>query len=572
MNVDRALDAQRALWTVIWLAVVSVGLNTWSSWSLWSGFSVVAPSLILVGLVGAALVWMLPARHQGDLEHAAVGVALTTVVVTYAPSMLAARYFNTDAAAFNQRATWLLAHGKNPYAAVFRGANVALSNAASYWTYLLNGGHVNQVSYPAGSFVLQLPLQWLGVHSLGTNWLDLAAWLAASLFLYFVSPPSARWLAPLLLLTSVYTFSFAHGGTDALFVPFLMVAAYRWDSFVVDGARWTRWLGPLALGVACSIKQTPWFCVPFFVLGIVIESSSHERRVGRDVVSYLAAVALPFVLINLPFALWSPAQWWHGTMLPLSEPLVPDGQGLVTLTTHGLLHVLYPERLQFAAALALVALLVAYWRWYPTLKFTWLFLLPIVLFLPSRSLSSYLVDFVPVALVMALTTSRVAARTPRRGRRWYVVVPIVLSLGLAASAFVGTPLTVRLDDVHVTRVGLRFTTMSLTLTNHTSEPLSPHVLVVVGSSHPVGFWSFVGAPQGVTLGAHQVGTFVLRAPPLMYTPARHENWLVEVTSSSPAFLVTTPSLRWQRGPDHSLNGDHVSAVSNTRQPRARVRG
>ena len=572
MNTDRVLDAQRALWTVVWLAVVSVGLNTWSSWSLWSGFSVVAPALILVGSVGVALVWTLPAQRQGDLEHAAVGVALATVVVTYAPSMLAARYFNTDAAAFNQRATWLVAHGKNPYAAIFRGATVALSHAASYWTYLLNGGHVNQVSYPAGSFVLQLPLQWLGVHSLGTNWLDLAAWLSASVFLYFVSPPSARWLAPLLLLTSVYTFSFAHGGTDALFIPFLMVAGYRWDRFVVEGARWTRWLGPLALGVACSIKQTPWFSVPFFVLGIALESSSHERRVGRDVASYFAAVALPFAVINLPFALWSPSQWWHGITLPLSEPLLPDGQGLVTLTTHGLLHVLYPERLQFAAALALVALLVAYWRWYPTLKSAWLFVLPIVLFLPSRSLSSYLVDFVPAALVMALTTRRVAPRDVCPRRHWYVVVPVALSLALAVSAFVGSPLGVRLNDVHVTRVGLRFTTMSLTLTNNTATPLTPHVLVVVGSSHPVGFWSFVGSPEGVTLGAHQEGTFVLDAPPLMYTPARHENWLIEVTSSSPAFLVTTPSLRWQRGPDHSLNGDRVSAVSSTRETRARVRG
>lgn len=572
MNADRALDAQRALWTVVWLAVVSVGLNTWSSWGLWSGFNVVAPVLILVGLVGVALVWTLPAQHQGELEHVAVGVALATVVVTYAPSMLAARFFNTDAAAFNQRATWLLAHGKNPYAAIFSGANVALSHAATYWTYLLNGGHVDQVSYPAGSFVLQLPLQWLGVHSLGTNWLDLAAWLSASLLLYFVSPPSARWLAPLLLLTSVYTFSFAHGGTDALFIPFLMVAALRWDRFVIEDARWTRWLAPLALGVACSIKQTPWFCVPFFVLGIALESSSHERRVGRDVASYLAAVALPFALINLPFVLWSPSQWWHGTMLPLREPLVPDGQGLVTLTTHGLLHVLYPERLQFAAALALVALFAAYWRWYPTLKSTWLFVLPIVLFLPSRSLSSYLVDFVPAALVMALTTRRVVARARGPQRRWYVVGPAALSLVLAVSAFVGTPLSIRLNDVHVTRVGLRFTTMSLTLTNYTSTPLTPHVLVIVGSSHPVGFWSFVGAPEGVTLGAHQARTYVVRAPQLMYTPARHENWLIEVTSSSPAFVVTTPSLRWQRGPNHSLNADRISAVSSTRATRARVRG
>lgn len=551
MDSTRSFDAQRALWSMVWLSVVSVGINTWSQWSQWSGFTIVAPVLILVGTIGVVCVWTLPARLHRHLEHLSIAVALTTVIVTYAPSMLAARYFTTDAAAFNQRATWLLAHGRNPYEAVFRASNVALSHAASYWTYLLNGGHVDRVSYPAGSFVLQLPLQLLGVHHLGTNWLDLGAWLGASLFLYLVSPLNARWLAPLLLLTSVYTFSFAHGGTDALFVPFLMIAAYRWDDFVQPTARWTRWVSPLALGVACSIKQTPWFTVPFFVVGVALESSHLQRRVGRDVATYVATVAVPFVAMNAPFFVWSPSHWWRGATLPLRDPLIPDGQGLVTLATHGLVHVLYLPRLQGAAGLALVTLLLVYWFWYPTLKSVWLFALPLVLFLPSRSLSSYLVDFVPAALVMALTSRPAAPRTRRR-RRWSVAVPATLSFVLALSAFIGSPLAIRVNDVRVTRVGLRFTTMSLTLTNHTTSAISPHVMVVVGSSHPVGFWRFVGAPRGVTLGPGQRRTFTLRAPQLMYTPARHENWLVEVTSSSPAFIVTTPAQRWLRGPTHPL--------------------
>ena len=552
MELERAIDSRRALWTLVWFAVMSVGINSWSSWSQWPGFAIVAPLVTLVGAIGVSLVWLVPPHWTSRLEHAAVGVAMSSVVVTYAPSMLVERFFNTDAAAFNQRATWLLARGRDPYAAVFHGSSLALDHAASYWTYLLNGGHVDQVSYPAGAFVLQWPLQVLGVTRLGTNWLDLAAWLAASLLLYVWSPAAAKWLAPLLLLTSVFTFSFAHGGTDALFVPFMIIAAYRWDDFVVAHApRWTRWLSPVALGVACSIKQTPWFSLPFFVLGIAMESSLLGRRPLRDAARYVGWVALPFLVINLPFIVWSPSAWLRGTTLPMSEPLIPDGQGLVTLVTHGVATVLHPQRLQLAAVLVLVIMLWAYQRWYAALKPVWLFALPLVLFVPSRSLSSYLVDFVPAAFVAALSTRRVVV--PRRRVPWSMGVAAFAALALMVSSFLGSPLGVRLDHVSATRVGLRFTTMSLTLVNHTNGVVHPHVLVQVGSSHPVGFWTFVGHPGGVALGAKATKTYELLAPAAMYTPARHESWLVEVTSASPSFVVTSGTLTWHRGPTHPLS-------------------
>ncbi|MDE3008159.1 MAG: hypothetical protein KGJ10_03940 [Acidobacteriota bacterium] len=575
MNDTSTLDARHALWTLVWFAVMSVGINTWSSWSQWSGYAIVAPLVTLIGAVGVVAVWVVPPSKRTQLEHLAFVVALGTVIVAYAPAMLAERFFNTDAAAFNQRAVWLLAHGRNPYQAVFHGANLALSYAPNFWTYLLNGGHVDQFSYPAGAFILQWPLQVLGVTHLATNWLDLAAWLAASILLYRLAPPSVNWLAPLLLLTSVFTFSFAHGGTDALFVPFLLVAAYRWDDFVrVPAGTWSRWLSPVALGLACSIKQTPWFAVPFFLLGIAQEARLASYPVARSVARYVAWVALPFVVVNLPFALLSPGAWWRGMTLPLREPLIPDGQGLVTLVTHGVASTLHLAPLQIGAALAVVTLLVVTWRWYPVMKHAWLFALPLVLYLPSRSLSSYLVDFIPAAFVASLTTRAVAVPPPaRRTSAWLALGTFGLSLAFIVSAFVGAPLSVRVDHVNVTRVGLRFTRIELTLVNHTSGAVRPHVLVVVGSSHPVGFWTFVGHPGGVLLAPHAHERFWLRAPAEAYAPARHENWLVEVTSASPAFIVTTPARQWRRGPDRSLSDAHaLASPSSALESGARVRG
>jgi hypothetical protein len=267
MEPERASILTRSIWTFVWFAVVSVGTNAWWSWGSWSGFSVVGPCITLFGLAGMIAVWTVSPSHHRSFEHVSFFASLAAVALTNGPVLATTKYFYTDSAAFNQLATQLLVKGHNPYAATFRGSMLQLNHPANFWTYTLSGGHVDKVSYPAGSFVIQAPFQLLGLHHLGADWIDLFAWLVAAVILYVVSPWYAKWLSPLLLLTSLFTFTFVHGGTDALFVPFMMLAALRWDDFVVRlGPRWSRWLGPVALGIACSIKQTPWFSVPFFVV------------------------------------------------------------------------------------------------------------------------------------------------------------------------------------------------------------------------------------------------------------------------------------------------------------------
>ena len=62
------------------------------------------------------------------------------------------------------------------------------------------------------------------------------------------------------------------------------------------------------------------------------------RRPVRMVVRYLAIVVGIFAVVNLPFVIWRPAAWARGTFLPFLQPLVADGQGLVTLALHGIAH------------------------------------------------------------------------------------------------------------------------------------------------------------------------------------------------------------------------------------------
>jgi uncharacterized membrane protein len=546
---DRTPVLTRSIWTFVWFAILAVGTNAWGSWSIWSGFSVIGPVIALMGVVGMVLVWVIPDSHYRGFEHVSFGASIATVLLANGPLLATNHDFNTDSAAFNQRAMQLLVKGKDPYTARFKASHLLLKNATHFWTYTLNGTHVDKLSYPAGALVLQTPFLLLGLRHLTTDWVDLFAWFAAAAILYVVSPRNEKWLAPLLVLASMFTFLFANGDTDAMFVPFMMLAALRWDDFITrTGPKWTRWLGPVSLGIACSIKQMPWFTVPFFLVGIAIEANAHGVPVARTLARYVGFVAAPIVAINLPFFIWSPGAWLHGTFLPLTQPLIPDGQGLVSLATHGVARVVHPMDLQLAAALLLVGLLASFVIWYPKMKRAWLFALPLILFVPSRSLSTYLVDFIPAAFVIVLTTTRVPEVNSLEVRPWLrrgvVAVPTMLAIVAATFAFLSPPLGVKLDKYSSVDDNQYFGDMKVTLHNNTDQAITPHVMVVVGSDHPDGFWRPNTRSGSLTVAAHETVTTTFIPPAHCWAPDHEENWLVEVLTSSPSALMTTPAYHW----------------------------
>ncbi len=541
--------ATRVAWTVVGFALLSTGVNNWGAWATWPGFAVVSPCLTLAGAIVMTVAWTAPARRWLVFESVVFVVSLVAVVAVNAPLLAASAHFSTDAAAFNQRAAVLALHGLDPYRVAFHGTGVQLDPAADYWTYTLNGGHVDHLSYPAGSFLFVVPFVALGLTHLTTDWVDLAAWLGSAVALYMLSPRRVRWLAPLLVLATMFTPLFTFGDTDALYVPFLILAAWHRERFVDETApRVLRWIAPLALGVACSIKQTPWFTVPFFTMGVGYAAAAAGRRIGPVVARYLGLVDAPFVALNLPYALWDPRAWLHGIFLPLSAPLVPDGQGLVSLVTHGVVHVLHPGDLQFAGAVLVALLVVAYLRWPNSLERAWLFVLPLVLFVPSRSLSTYLVDFTPAAMAGVLSGAA-ASRYPRLPSR---VARPVLALGalgavaLVVAAFTASPLGVRVDRVVATDHAQFLGPVTLTLTNSGAVPLDVHVIAEVGSGHPVGFWR--PRTGGGVVTAHAVERVTFVPPRFLLAPRRGESWLIEVMSASPALVVTTSPLPWRRGP------------------------
>ena len=544
----------RAIWSLVWLGVLSGGIALWGSWSSWSVGAIAAPLITLIGGAGLVATWLVVDPRSPLLQIAALGAAVVTVLSGQGVSIHDRRFYNTDAAAFNQVATRVLAHGSNPYTTSMASAARLLHVPSEFWTYTVTGTFVDHVSYPAGSFLVDLPAYLLGFHHETVDWVDLYAWIVTGVLVFFLLPTTLRWLGVLLLLTPAFVGTFGSGGTDAAFLPFLVLAVWRWDRFGCGRtAGLARWMGPVALGVACSIKQTPWFCLPFLVLGLWIEARRDGRRPGRVVLRYLAMVGSVFAAVNLPFILWGPAAWVRGTLLPFRTPLIPDGQGLVTLALHGAARGVSLPLLTVAGAVVLLTSLLAFVVWYPAMKRIWMLVLPVIFFVAPRSLSTYLLDLVPAALVAAVSVG--PARRMDRQRAGGTGVALGLGLGasalaslvLAVLAFVSPPLQIGVQSVATSGRATSLNSVTVIVHNNTDRSVTPHFMVGIADTNPSGFWN-PAHHRMFALGPHSWSRVTLYPASYTGSPLHGSHWLVEAYTSSPEALSTSTPQLWRLGP------------------------
>ena len=546
----------------MWFAVLTSGLGFWSAWTQWPGAAAVAPLLVLAGLVGIIACWLVADPRARALQWSGLAAALFAVGVPQAIAIHVRTYFTTDSAAFNQFAARVLLQGKNPYTTSMDGAAYLLNPPAHYWTYMADGNHVAQYSYPSASFLLEIPARALGFHHELADWTDLVAWLATGVLLFLLLPASLRWLAALVFTAGSFVGTFSAGGTDALFIPFLVVAVWRWDRFGTGRtAGLANWLGPVALGLACAVKQTPWFCLPLLLIGLGIEARRRGEAAWRVPARYLAVAVGVFAACNLPFIIWGPHAWLDGVLLPFTKPLVADGQGLVSLSIHGLTGGVVIPLLSVAGALAYVALLAAFVVWYPAMKIVWLLVLPIVLLVPARSFSSYLLDLFPAALVAVVSVSRVedmdevttATRldTGSPTRRWMVRaaigVPLLASAAFAALAFTSAPLDVSVLGVRTSQATLRLDAVTVTVHNSSAQRVTPLFMVALDSSHPSGFWTPAHRNSPLTLNPGATATVTLKPPAFTWSPVHGAHWLVEAYTTPPDALSTSAPQTWRLG-------------------------
>ncbi len=555
-EAERLVFFERCAWSIVWLGVLVDACDLWGSWWSWPVVDALAPALVAASIAGFALCWCARSPRAWWHQGTAMAAALTSVVVQQVVEIHTRVYYETDSAALDHVAASLLARGRNPYTSSLARAALLLKSPADYWTYTVGGGHVVNLSYPAGSVLVYAAAFALGFHHEVVDWMDLYFWIASAALLFFLVPRSLRWLSALVALSGFVAF-FSNGGTDAAFIPFAMVAVWRWDRYGQGrSAGIARWIGPVALGLACSIKQTPWFCIPFLVVGIYVET----RRAGRPplpvVGRYLAVVVAVFTAVNLPFVVWGASAWWRGTTTPIAQPLVADGQGLVSLALHGLTGGADLPLLTAASVVALFCVLLAFAGWYGHLKRIWLLLLPAVFFFSPRSLSSYLLDLFPVALVALVTTGTPGLPTTRHrfsqrlhgqgrlvrwtGRKWTRLAALgfaAVTCVTAVLSLTGAPLDLAYRSASIgSRRLLR--SVTVTVTNRTATTVTPHFMVDDGAPDPIGFWT-IADRRPVEIGPHRSRTVTLFPPSSTYLPPEASDYVVQAYTTDPEAVSTT---------------------------------
>ncbi|MGH9090115.1 MAG: hypothetical protein ACRDZR_01840, partial [Acidimicrobiales bacterium] len=562
------LYVERCAWSVVWLGVLVGGCDLWGSWTAWPPVDVLAPALVAVALGGFVACWCTASPRSWWHQALALVAGLVAVATPHLVGIHNRRYYATDSAALDQVAARALTHGHDPYSASLASASLLLRTPASYWTYTVTGSHVVNMSYPAGSFLAYAAVYALGLHHAVVDWVDLVAWVASAVLLFLLLPRSLRWLAALVGMTGFFMGLFTGGGTDAVVVPLAMVAVWRWDRYGLGReAGLARWIGPVALGLACSVKQTPWFCVPFLLAGVWLEARRSGRRPLPLVARYLAVVLAVFTAVNLPFVVWDAPAWWHGVLTPLAQPLVADGQGVVSLALHGITGGANLGLLRVASGLALLAVLLAFVAWYDQLKRIWVLVLPVAFFFSPRSFSSYLVDLFPVAVVALATTAPAARGATEAGQarlgpvrlgpvrlgpvrlgtmrlgpmRLGAAVLAAATAAVTALAFVGAPLgiTYRSSDVGSSQQRLRSVTVMVA--NRTGATVTPRFMVDLGAPHPSGFWT-VAHHRQVVLGPHRTATVTLFPPAPAYLPPRATDYVVQAYTAGPNWLSTSADI------------------------------
>lgn len=551
-----ASTAERIGWSLVALLVSFTGNEVWGGSLSIPGANLVGVGLILGGLLTVWWAWVRPhglsTRVQLLLLSAlAVGVSYQAVMM-----WLVDPSYGTDAIAFDQYSASLALHGLNPYTHSMAPSVTIFHVPAIFHTFRLDGTTVNALSYPAGSFLPYMPLLALGVTTQAANIVDLAFWLAGMFLFWRLLPRDSRWAAGIVGAATTYIGFVIGGLTDALFIPFVLLAVYRWDRFALGTTRgWARWGGPLALGAAISIKQTPWFLVPYILLGLFFEARAAGRNPWKTVGQYTAVLTAVFTAVNITFFAADPAAWIKGSLVPFLDPTIPDGQGLVNLT---IFEHLGGGNLKWFTVLGMIFVLAtfaAYTLRYTSLKRAWVPLVAVSFFLPTRSFGSYLFMLIPTAIVAATSVQDAPGNPfPNLTRRWKPILGVSAAGLLAAAAFALTstaPLTIHVEATRSTGQLQTLDEVTVQVHNRTGNPIQPH-FTVNSNDHATTFWYILGA-NGEThpvIGAHRTVTLRLHAPNTASMPGVTSPLLVEAFTAKPATI--------------SVSGKYLVSAVNTR--------
>lgn len=548
MNAE--LLSARSSWTLVGATVIS-----WAF--LLYGYSDTYPWLswveVVVGLYGLGIIvvaWL----HRGDgFPHAwgwvTLGVALVAFILWCWIQIRVAPAYGTDESAFDQFAAQLVSHGHNPYTTSMAPSFNLFHVSPNGYTFRLDGSPVTQLSYPALSFLLYVPFLLLGWSSQLAIGINVLAWALAVTLSYWLLPRSVKPLAIVLGSLGIYT-GFAVGGvTDALYVPFLVLAVYQWDR-ALERKGWHQWILPVAMGIALAIKQTPWFILPFLLAGLYLEAKQRGWTKSDSlggVWGYVWRTGVVFLVPNAFFIVASPSAWLRGVVTPMFGNAVPAGQGWVALSNFLGLGGGSLQTYTILVVSVYFCSVVLFVLTYPRSKPIAILLASLVLFFSERSFSNYFVMLLLPVMVAATSIRWDRDAVPSLGTHLWATtqrrLSVVGSLVLVAGALIlvstyRQPIEVQIQSV--TTTGQLATVLQVTalVTNTTGHSLRPVFSSESGASITAP-WNITTGP--VVLGARDSTTYVLQAPNFFAQPSLSGGFqMVALTESPPAMSVSAP--------------------------------
>lgn len=550
-----ALWPQRIWWTIVGCVLINWSIQLLSAATSYSWIALVV--VVVLGAWGLATVLASWLRTENSvLSHPRLSEVLTwlTALLTVATFVMwayvqvrSAPGYGTDELAFDQYAALLAQHGLNPYLHSMAPSFPLFRVSPDGYTYSVTGVPVTQLSYPALSFLLYIPLLAMGFSSQLAVMVNVAAWALTVLLIFALLPRSVRPAALVIGSIGVYVSYAAGGVTDVLYMPLLVLAAYRWNEF---GHSRISYLGPAMLGLAMAVKQTPWPLLPFILCALALEEHARTDAAAalRRCARYLAVAGGAFLLPNIWYIAASPGPWLSGVVTPIVHELVPAGQGAVALSLF--LGIGGGSLVAFTiATIAFGLLLLAlYVGTYPLLRPATFILPAFVLFFASRSYGSYLVSLVPAALVGAVTLrgsqqtgdprpARFAGPARRRGRRAAILATaVIFAVALGYALTVRQPLRLRVTGIRTTGQLATIEQLKVAATNTSGVEVRPSFTVDEGGAITT-FWHVVQGPRALAPGAS--GTYTIVAPNMPAQPSIGGGFTVLAFSRGPAAVSST---------------------------------
>lgn len=284
----------------------------------------------------------------------------------------------------------VLLKGINPYEVDFKEG--IIKEVPGYFRTVIydrNGTPVDIVSkidYPAFSFLWYIPSALLGVEGI---WQDLIALIVLCVLLFHVAPYPVKYLAPLPFIINWDYLFYTVGYIPDIAWVFLISLAVLLSNLT---------LSAIFLGLAISYKFHALIFSFYYLIFI------YKKYGFKTLKKYILITFVTVLIINTPFIIWNPKQYFDLVLLPILSNLKICGLGLVSIVKAIDIELSKEIYSILTAIVFLLTLVIYYWK-FPKVEYGGLVAFPMVIeWFYGRSLQNYMMWWPIIALAVCFNS------------------------------------------------------------------------------------------------------------------------------------------------------------------------